>query len=105
MFRKGNREADDAISVELKQARAVLLDSPRILKRKVRRVAALGDTNGYALALYTLAAGHRFNWTPDDWAAVLNKLDSCDLTVAEWLENMKQETGNGNENSIHNRTN
>ena len=87
--RKGTRITDDAIAVELKQARAVLQDNPRVLRSKVKTVAARGDRDGHAIALYTLAAGHRFNWTPDDWAAVLNKLDDCDLTVGEWLGNLE----------------
>jgi hypothetical protein len=49
-------------------------------------VAAAGDTDDNAVALYTLAAGHRFRWTPEDWAAVLNKLDDCELTVRAWLK-------------------
>lgn len=92
--RKGNQTHADAIDVELKQARAVLEDSPRVLKLKVKRVAARGDRDGYALALYTLAAGHRFNWTPEDWTAVLNKLDECDLTVGEWLNQDKENSPN-----------
>ena len=94
MFGKQKVTLTSPIEVELKQARAVLLDNPKILKRKVRRVSALGDTNGYALALYTLAAGHKFNWTPEDWAAVLERLDNCDLTVGEWLDTLKEETAN-----------
>jgi hypothetical protein len=75
----------NARSADLHSARARLLDDDRVLKRKVRCVAAAGDTDPNALALYTLAAGHRFRWTPEDWAAVLNKLDDCELTVKEWL--------------------
>ena len=74
-------DLDDALT----EARELLENDPKVLRRKVRRVAAAGDNDPRALALYTLAAGHRFNWTPEDWAAVLNKLDDCDLTVAEWL--------------------
>lgn len=73
-------------SGELDQARDVLRDSDSIMRSKVRVVAAKGDRNGHALALYTLAAGHRFSWTPDDWAAVLNKLDECESTVSDWLD-------------------
>jgi hypothetical protein len=75
-----------AISADLKQARDVLLCDQRVLKSKVRTVAARGDQNGHALCLYTCAAGHKFNWTPDDWNAVLERLDSCELTVLEWLD-------------------
>ncbi len=73
---------------ELEQARDVLLDNTRVLKSKVRVVAQKGDRNGHALALYTLAAGHRFAWTPDDWQAVLDKLDDCELTVEVWLDGL-----------------
>ena len=80
---------ESRVSAEMAQARDVLLDNPSILKRQVNRIAARGDRDGYALALYTLAAGHRFEWTPDDWAAVLNKLDNCTMTVGEWLETLE----------------
>ena len=88
MFRKQQLapSRSERISGELAQARDVLLDNPKILRRQVNRVAALGDTNGYALALYTLAAGHRFEWTPEDWTAVLDKLDNCTMLVGDWLE-------------------
>jgi len=66
-------------------ARLYLLADSKVLNRKVRNVAAAGDGDPNALALYTLAAGHRFRWTTEDWAAVLNKLDSCELTVRDWL--------------------
>jgi len=72
-------------SADLHTARATLLDNDKVLRRKVRCVAAAGDTDPAAVALYTLAAGHRFRWTPEDWTAVLNKLDDCELTVREYL--------------------
>ena len=87
MFRS-KRELKQEIDADLKQARDHLLANPRVLRRKVRRVAAAGDHNDDAMALYTLAAGHRFNWTGEDWAAVLNKLDTCELTVQEWLDGL-----------------
>ena len=74
-------DLDDALT----EARELLENDPKVLRRKVRRVAAAGDNDPRALALYTLAAGHRFNWTPEDWSAVLDRLDDCDLTVGEWL--------------------
>lgn len=82
--------AEDAISAEMAQARQILLDHPRVLKRQVNRVAAAGDQDECALALYTLAAGHKFQWTPEDWAAVLNKLDDCTMFVGDWLERLEQ---------------
>ena len=86
--RKGKQELNQSLDAELTAARDHLLGKPRVLRRKVRRVAAAGDHNDDAMALYTLAAGHRFNWTSEDWAAVLNKLDSCELTVKEWLDGL-----------------
>jgi len=73
-------------ALAISEARALLLDNEKILRRKVRSVAAASKHNEYTEALYTLAAGHKFNWTPDDWSAVLNKLDNCELTVGEWLD-------------------
>ena len=67
----------------------ITVSEPAVMRRMVRRVAALGDKNQYALALYTLASGHRFSWTTEDWAAVLNKLDDCDVTVEVWLEGIE----------------
>lgn len=69
---------------ELQQARARLLESEKTLKRKVRVVAADCYTVP-AADLYTLAAGHKFEWTPQDWKAVLDRLDDCELTVEEYL--------------------
>lgn len=77
---KKQRRIDD-----LADARALLLDNPKVLRRKVCNVAAAGDADENALALYTLAAGHKFSWTPEDWRAVLRKLDECEVTVADWL--------------------
>ena len=70
---------------DIRDARQRLLDNPRVLRRKVRCVAAAGDQDQNAMDLYTLAAGHKFQWTEADWAAVLNKLDECESTVEEWL--------------------
>jgi len=72
-------------SAAMDAAREHLLDNPKVLRRKVRNVAAAGDKDECALALYTLAAGHKFDWTPRDWRAVLNRLDHCESTVEEWL--------------------
>lgn len=74
-----------AANEAMAEARTLLLDNPKVLRRKVRNVAAVGDKDECALALYTLAAGHKFDWTPQDWRAVLNRLDNCESTVEEWL--------------------
>ena len=76
------------ISDVLSEARDILLDDPKTLKRKVKNVAAQGDENRFDRALYVLAAGHRFERTDDDWFAVLNKLDECEMPVGEWLEGL-----------------
>ncbi len=76
-------------SSDLTVAARLLKSEPAVMRRRVRRISALGDDNQYAMALYTLAAGHRFTWTTEDWAAVLNKLDDCDITVEVWLKGIK----------------
>ena len=73
-------------SAAMDAAREHLLDNTKVLRRKVCNVAAAGDKDENALALYTLAAGHKFDWTPRDWRAVLNRLDHCEVTVEEWLK-------------------
>lgn len=81
MFGLKKQRCLDAVT----DARALLLDNPKVLRRKVCNVAAAGDTDENAMALYTLAAGHKFSWTPEDWRAVLRKLDECEVTVEDWL--------------------
>lgn len=76
---------EDDLTTELRQAREALLADPKTLKRKVRNVC--NSDSPQAQALYTLAAGHRFNWTPQDWRLVLDKLEGCELTVKQWLGN------------------
>ena len=82
---KEKLELNQELSAELVDARDLLLSDPKTLKRKVRNVAAGRDKDPRTVALYSLAAGHRFNWTPADWQCVLDRLDDCDLTVREWL--------------------
>ena len=86
MSRKGKLILEADLKQELREARELLLSDPKTLKRKVRNVAAGRDDDPRTLALFTLAAGRRFNWTPDDWNIVLDKLDDCNLTVAQWLK-------------------
>ena len=64
-------------------ARALLESQPRILKRLVRRVAA--EDTPEAHAIFTLAAGKQFDFTPESWKVVLDRVDSCDMRVGEWL--------------------
>ncbi len=84
MFKR-RTDVPNGIEAQLADARKALLENPRVLRRKVRCVAAAGDTDANALHLYTLAAGHKFEWTPTDWKAVLDRLSECELTVEEWL--------------------
>lgn len=52
------------------------------LKRKVRIVAR--ETGPHSERLFSEAANGRKEWTPEDWAAVLAALDSCELPVSAW---------------------
>ena len=82
---------NQVVASELAQARQVLLDHPRVLRRQVNRVAAKGDTDECAAALYPLAAGHKFEYTVADWKKVLDKLDDCTMLVGDWLETLDEQ--------------
>lgn len=72
---------------DLEQARALLIENPKVLKRKVRCLAAGNELDDPRVAaLYTLACGRKFQWTSADWQVVLDRLDTCELTVGEWLD-------------------
>ena len=66
-------------------ARAFLEQDERTLKRKVKNVAA--ENSDAAAAIFTVCKGERFEWTPEDWQMVLDRIDECELTVREWLAN------------------
>lgn len=68
-------------------AKQRLLDNPRILKRLVRRVAL--DDTPEAEAIFTLAAGKQFDYTPASWKVVLDRVDTCELTVGDWLNGLE----------------
>jgi hypothetical protein len=54
--------------------------------RRVRIVA--GEVSRYAEALYAIVCERRpigEGWTEGDWQLVLDELDTCDLTVREFL--------------------
>jgi hypothetical protein len=69
---------------DLTHARELLLADPKVLYKKVSRLAA---TNGpQAEALFTLAAGKKFDYTPDSWKIVIDRLDNCEAKVGDWLE-------------------
>ncbi len=51
--------------------------------RKVRAVAR--SESEVADALIDVAAGHRHYWDKISWDALLKRLDSCTLTVEDWL--------------------
>jgi hypothetical protein len=82
---KRKTDVPSRVDGHLADARNALLENPRVRQRKVRCVAAAGDMDSDAMHLYTLAAGHKFQWTPTDWTAVTDQLDNCELTVEEWL--------------------
>ena len=51
--------------------------------RKVRTVAR--SESPLADALFDIAAGHRQYWDKISWDALLKRVDSCTLTVEDWL--------------------
>ena len=84
-----NLKSEDPISVGLQEARQLLLDDPKFCKRKVRCVAHLNELEDRrVLALFTLACGHKFQWTPQDWKVITDRLDTCELTIAEWINGL-----------------
>ncbi len=70
---------------DIADARQVLEQHPEIHRRKLRRVVLDGETRDYVQALFTLAAGYRFDWSLDAWQCVLNKIDESEATVGEWM--------------------
>jgi hypothetical protein len=79
----------DPLSVELREARKILLDDPKFCKRKVRCVAHGNELEDRrVLALYTLACGRKFHWTPADWKVITDTLDVCELTIEEWINGL-----------------
>jgi len=70
---------------DIAEARQVLAKYPEIHRRKLRRVVLDSEEKEYVCALFTLAAGYRFDWSYDAWKAVLEKIDASDVTVGEWL--------------------
>lgn len=82
-------KSEAPIAVGLREARDILFDNPRFLKRKVRCAAHGNELEDPCVqALYTLACGHRFQWTPADWKVIADRLDSCELSVGEWLNGL-----------------
>lgn len=53
-------------------------------KRKVR--AVVRTDSPAAQAVFDLAARPRVIWTLDDWKVLLSELDSCEDTVAAFVE-------------------
>ncbi len=62
------------------QIRLLLNEAP---DRKVRTVAR--SESALADALLDVAAGHRQYWDQISWDALLKRVDSCTLTVEDWL--------------------
>lgn len=52
-------------------------------RRKVRSVAA--EHSAASDALFKQAARGKVQWTVPEWNLVLAALDSCDLSVSDWL--------------------
>ena len=55
--------------------------------RKVKAVVA--RESGLSQALFEIAAGQRHYWDLISWAALTERLDSCDLTVEQWIDQRK----------------
>lgn len=61
----------------------------RCLDRKVRLVMARGGEP--AEALIEIAVKQQPGWGYAEWRVALDKLDSCDETVGEWLAGREQQ--------------
>ena len=81
---------------DFKQARDRLQN---VAHRLVRRVF-LEDTPE-AEALFTLAAGEKFDWTPTSWQRILDRLDQCELTIGEWLNDAAIQRLGTRSDSVH----
>jgi hypothetical protein len=51
--------------------------------RRVRYV--VGENSPYGAALLAVAFERKPNWQDSDWAAVVEELETCDLTIAQFL--------------------
>lgn len=69
----------------VESARDVLRSNERIMRRKVRTVAA--ETSIYADAIFTLAVNGEWHGTPQQWKTVVERVDNLGITVEEWIEN------------------
>ena len=78
----------DPFESVFQESRRVLRANPRVLRRKVRCV--IDDDSDEAQAIFNIAAGHKFDWTPLDWQAVLDTLQYNDASVETWLTEMER---------------
>lgn len=77
----------------LQEARTLLLEDERFLRRKVCAVARENELQDKRVeAVFSLAAGHLFHWSPQDWQVVTDSLYGCQLTVGEWLDAHRRTT-------------
>lgn len=76
-------ETKPDLDADVRNARDLLQSEPRVLRLRVKTLAAREDE--FAEALFTCAAGHKFEWTTSDWQAVLAKLDCNKMLVRDWL--------------------
>ena len=85
---------DNSPEAAMREARTLLEEADsRFLKRKVRCVARGNELEDKrVLALFTLAVRRKFHWTPQDWKVVTDRLDTCELTMQEWLDGFTDES-------------
>ncbi len=80
---------DAALQATLRESRQILLSDEKFCKRKVRCVAHENELEDpRVLALFNLAVGRKFHWSPKDWKVIADRLDNCDLTIKEWLDGL-----------------
>lgn len=64
------------------------LDSRALLAtvghRKVRTVAR--EDTPYAAALFAVVQQRQRGWQTDEWEAACNELETCELSISEWLQ-------------------
>ena len=58
----------------------ILEDHGRLLIRR-----AVDRDDEISQAIFDIAAGDQTVWTLGEWAALLTDLQSCDMTISEWV--------------------
>ena len=64
-----------ATEIALREAKELLRNDPKFCKRKVRCVVQEDESDPRVLAVFNLAVGRKFHWTPQDWKVITDTLD------------------------------